>query len=560
MDGQFLTAENQELLKLALQRDHLFAHDPRRLIPLLFQPCRVRVLLVTDGSLNYGIGGFGLRTFVETLLAGSTYYVRYEITLAHRRLRSGDQMMDPDPRIAGRITDFRFDDAASFGADLYEQVWLFGIETTPSIGETEVRKIAEFMEAGGGLFATGDHAALGKAMGGRIPRVRSMRLWEDTADGRVSMGGPRRNDTNRIGPGNTDWFEDQSDDIPQPITPKTYTRRVGIWEASYPHPLLCGAHGTIDVMPDHPHEGECIEPPDVDETLTLDGVAFVEYPPGTAGNPRPLPEVISTSNVPWGKRSGVKDFTVPQTFGGIAAYDGHLASVGRVVTDATWHHFVNINLIGQPGATPPRDQGFLASPTGAAHLENIKNYYRNIAVWLAPAERIRCMNRRILWRLIFHDRVIEALATHAEIRLAEAPLGLIFDIGKHARDVLGRSTSLCQDIRLALEILEDFVGAELIAWFDPWWPDRPPEPDPPPWFNLEPLLDVAFGGALVALRDEYGDIDPDEVDAIEESFDDVVRRGAEVAISEALRSGRAAADEFSALLRGAGYQEEQSTD
>ena len=39
------------------------------------------------------------------------------------------------------------------------------------------------MDGGGGLFATGDHGALGKALCGEVPRARSMRRWDDSSGG-----------------------------------------------------------------------------------------------------------------------------------------------------------------------------------------------------------------------------------------------------------------------------------------------------------------------------------------------------------------------------------------
>ena len=97
-------------------------------------------------------------------------------------------------------------------------------------------------------------------------------------------------------------------------------------------------------MPDHPHEGECVEPTDTNDAIDFGAPQGPEFPPATAGGVRPLPHVISTNTVPGGNvaelNGALKDPTVPHSFGGICAYDGHLAGVGRVVTDATWHHFL----------------------------------------------------------------------------------------------------------------------------------------------------------------------------------------------------------------------------
>lgn len=544
---------NRELADFIRDRNQLWRHDPHRLIPWLFRKCTVRVLLITDGGLDFGSGDFGLRTFVK-ILQDAPFYVSYDVTLAHRRSRSGDAMMDGDATIVRRISNFRFDDTNHFAADMYDEVWLFGIETGPGIVDTELRAIVEFMDGDGGLFATGDHGALGKAMGAEIPRARSMRLWDSTSAtaslDEVSMMERRRNDTNRIGGDPGSQFNDQSDDVPQPITPKLYRVGVGIWEAVFPHPILCGPRGTIKVMPDHPHEGECIEPTDLTQSVTLAGATFKEYPPGAGGSPAPAPEVISTSTVLAGTVSGFKAPTDAHSFGGICAYDGHRASVGRVVTDATWHHFVNVNLVGEVGASPPKDVGFMATATGQAHLEDIKAYYRNLGIWLARPALISCMNRRILWASIFDGRVVEAVTTVYEVPFHRATLKLLWDIGKHARDVLGKATSVCQTRQLIIDLIAELVDIRLMEKIDPWWPGPPPEPDPFPWFGLEPVLDAALGGAILALRDEFLEVEPDKLQNAEDRFDDVARNGVDAAVRRTFENAVEGAGRFAELITG----------
>lgn len=548
---------NQRLLEIARERDRLFATDPQQLIPWLFRPCRVRILVVTDGGLDFSANDFGLSAFVQTLLDGSTYYVRFEITLAHRSAVTNAQMMGGHPDIAGRITSFRFDDPSHFGTDRYEEVFLFGISSFGGLTQAELRAVSEFMDSGRGVFATGDHGALGRALCGQIPRVRSMRLWESTSASldldEVSMNGRRRNDTNRPGHVATSRFDDQSDDVPQPTSPTMWSRNVGLFTVSYPHPILCGRAGVIDVMPDHPHEGECVEPTDLTATDTFDGYSIVEYPGGSGGQPQPVPEIISTSSVLSGTTSGGKAPTDAHTFGGICAYDGHRADVGRVVTDATWHHFVNINLIGTanaPLSEPAKQFGFLATVAGQQVLEQVKEYYVNLALWLAPSERVRCMNRRILWRLIFHDRLVESLITESRIPFERAEFPLVWRIGAHARDALGRSTSRCQETRIATWLLDLIQARELRRWVDPWWLPRP-GPDPVPWYNLDVLVDAAVGGAVLALHEASNDLRPDEVDKVEEAFDSIAARGATAAVKQAVESATKATRTFREVLGGA---------
>lgn len=552
MNTSNLTALDESSLRdIVEHREKLNQFEPDRLFLHWWRPCNVDVLLVTDGGLDFGSGDFGLRTFVTTLMQAN-YPARFSITLAHRGFRSGDAMMDGVNGIVRRITNFRFDDPDDFSPDAFDQLWMFGILSAPGIDDSEVRAIAEFMDAGNGVFATGDHAALGKAMGSEVPRVRSMRLWDSTPGiDEVSMTGFRRNDTNRRGHDVVSTFDDQSDDVPQTISPKWYRTRIGIWEAIYPHPLLCGPDGPITVMPDHPHEGECVEPSDLSQVVTIDGASFTEYPNAIDAGPKPRPEVISTSTVLSGTTSGGKSVTQGHTFGGISAYDGHRAGVGRVVTDATWHHFVNINLIGATGAAPPKDDGFLASTAGQAHLSQIRTYYRNTATWISPASRIRCMNRWLIWRLVWHSRVLEAVATTSAVSLREAHPTLLWGIGKQARDVLGRRTGACQTTRLVLDLIVELLPPELVLDFDPWSPQSPGRPDGPepiPWFDPSPVLDLALGGAVAAVHERYADADRIDTDELDEVIDELVVRGARLGIARARETAKAAAEQLSGLF------------
>ncbi|MGB3798175.1 MAG: hypothetical protein WA952_00090, partial [Lewinella sp.] len=219
----------------------------------------MRVLLLANGFLDFGTGDFGLSTFVGALKHDGRSYVRFDITLAHR----GGFVGDPGVAVARSIANFRFEDSDHFGDNTYDQVWLFGAdrgENGQQLGNDELLILTDFMNAGGGVFATGDHGNLGKSLCGSVPRVREMRLW-DNASGKVGMVDPQRNDTNQSGRDTGSQFDDQSDDIPQNIAPKIYSSWIGgFWRETYPHPLLCSPIGRITVLPDHAHEGECIAP------------------------------------------------------------------------------------------------------------------------------------------------------------------------------------------------------------------------------------------------------------------------------------------------------------
>jgi hypothetical protein len=96
---------------------------------------------------------------------------------------------------------------------------------------------------------------------------------------------------------------------------------------------------------------------------------------------------------------------IAHSFGVVSAYDGHRANgMGWVVCDSTWHHFVNVNLIGVveggvfdefaiPGESATKHDGFLSTPAGLAALNKIKNYYTNIGFWISPPGKHACFHR-----------------------------------------------------------------------------------------------------------------------------------------------------------------------
>ncbi|MEO7862386.1 MAG: hypothetical protein ABIU05_18530 [Nitrospirales bacterium] len=92
-----------------------------RLKPDLFyawwRRCTVKVLIVTDGNLNFGEGDFGLSTFIRVLKNDAPSRVRFDLTLAHIRNVSNAEMLSSEAGIANRIKAFRFDNASHFTSD-----------------------------------------------------------------------------------------------------------------------------------------------------------------------------------------------------------------------------------------------------------------------------------------------------------------------------------------------------------------------------------------------------------------------------------------------------------
>jgi hypothetical protein len=523
------------------------------------RPCVVRTLLVADGNLNFGPGDFGLSTFVHALIGGRSY-ASFELTLAHRRAYPTDtEMMVGEPGITRSIRDFRFDNNNHFKSDAFNEVWLFGIESAASqaISQAEVDAIADHMSARGGVFATGDHSFLGKALCGAIPRVRNMRYWDDFAGGEASMIGSRRNDSNQSGHDPGSQFSDQSDDIPQPLELKLYTSFASLFrEARYPHPVMCSRYGRIDVFPDHPHEGEVRLP----DSLSAVYLGTDEYPMALDGSGRVSPEIVATGRVPAGNNavinnSPTKAATSAHTFGVVSTYDGHLADVGRIVCDSTWHHFVNVNLVGvvegdlfddfpryvmgtlvggTPGTHASKHDGFASSAAGLAVLDKIREYYLNIGVWIAPPDRHQCFSTRFWFDILWEGRVVEATLSQVGNPASEVSLPNLFHIGIHARDVIGRKAGACQSLHWTFPLIEELE--EFRRFIDPWapWPERRDEMDAPlPWLDVEPLLNVALGSAVVELYNEFQSV-VEDIDEIAVAAEEIARRGAREGLQRGL--------------------------
>ncbi len=574
---------NSSILDLIQARKEQMRLSPEKIVPWL-RPCPVKVLIVTDGGLDYGMGDFGLSAFLDCLINDGRFYVRFNITLAHLRSNipiTDARMAASNANIANRVNNFTFDNPAHFSSTMYDEVWLFGIETNfksanystrngsatypaGSLSTNELTAIHNFMEAGGGIFATGDHGALGRGLCGSINRVKSMRHWGDyfnsaepATNSEVGMTGSRRNDTNQVGDSGTQ-FSDQSDDIPQRLQLKLYHNRTGFFlRRSFPHPLMCSHLGRIDVFPDHPHEGECREP------LASE---YNQYPVLASGNPL-LPEVIAWSSVPSGNTAtlfgGSKAPTIAQTFGAICAFDGHVGGKGRIVTDATWHHFINVNLIGLvEGAgfddltatnSPTKHDGFLSTPAGQAHFAKIKEYFVNIGAWIARPENIRCFNSKFLRKLLYSDRLMEASLTDPNISFKNISLNLHYSIGVHARDVLGRSASQCESTRFFLDMIILPYLSHLEPKLNPWSkmvePIKNMEHEMPlPTHDLTPILDIALGASLVALRQEMPYYTDDFDKTFDSSFEKVLNKVVPSVIASAVEHYAKETETFNADL------------
>ncbi len=442
--------------------------------------CKVKVLIVTDGGLNFDMGGFGLSEFLTTFnQLEATSWVDYQVTLAHR----SSIISSPNPVVVNHISNFKFDTSVTLTD--FDQVWLFGIDPGTPISVAENTAIETYMNGGGGLFATGDHGSLGSAMCGNITRVKDMRHWNDFPNSlpdtnEVSMGGRRRNDTNAPRPDNSiaNTFDHQSDAYPQSIGVKLFG------SSFLPHPLLSirtsvRPSGIIDIMPDHPHEGEC-KP---ETTFTFGGMAIPT-------------QIISASFVNGGNTSGGKDSADPHCFASISVWDGRLANAGRIVIDSTWHHFVNINLNGS---------GSAQSGLSAADFGVVQKYYMNIATWMSRRRPWICWWRWIIFDLFNNSQLIEASLNNPIQNIKDISLADLNSIGALAEETLGSKINPSFARSFLVDLMYEY-NPQLAKQLDIWAPKTDKDKASKKgyynaWFNMDHILWTSIGAGFIALRD-----------------------------------------------------------
>jgi hypothetical protein len=162
------------------------------------------VLIVLDGTYRFAAAtsNGGTPDFTYEALVGALSAAGMAVTKAHR---GADSTATPG------WTSFRFDTPpAGHTLGEFDVIWLIGLDgrnvapssppnSSPSganaLDEPQLRAMARYMDAGGGVFATGDHDSIGADMCGRIPRVRAMRAWFGEGDSfaHIPAGLPRNN-------------------------------------------------------------------------------------------------------------------------------------------------------------------------------------------------------------------------------------------------------------------------------------------------------------------------------------------------------------------------------
>lgn len=261
----------------------------------------------------------------------------------------------------------------------FDEAWFFlkAVGGQP-LAEAEITALREWMDCGRGVLVAGDHATirsgevlgLGAAVGEWIPRAGDMRLWNeppglDPATMINSIEAKIGQPSSRLS-----WFE--RDEKPQRLL-------LPVFDGLQPHLIFrdCG-WARLDWFPDHMHEGKV--------KLSFDP-AKLEW----AGVTKATGPQLAAWGIDW--RHG-------RPFELMAVWDGHVAPTadgtprGRIVTDSSFHHYVNDNLEG------------LAAADGEA-WRKIQAVYRNLAAWLAPPAIKRAHVERAFAWLAGHDRIAD---------------------------------------------------------------------------------------------------------------------------------------------------------
>ncbi|HKG20378.1 MAG TPA: hypothetical protein VKC34_00650 [Blastocatellia bacterium] len=538
-------------------KDHLFLfrNFPQFVNRALPEPHVVKILILTDSTGNYGVGTYGLSLLVKALRDNPGPYAHFDITERHRTEPVGASgPLD-------MITDVYLRE--------FQELWLFGIGPglSPSLGPEEQAAIARFMDSGKGVFATGDHGTLGAPLCGSLPRVRSMRRWFERVPER---NGAFRHDSLRL-PREGDLYQDQTqaDTTPQSIYPTMYEPPDPDRCKVYPHQLLGRGNYVVRYLPDHMHEGQCVVPEIMDETISYTNPEYVcvEFPPLPDGV-RLAPEIIARAMLtephvtydqigrPSGECPGTFfPLTRVDSFNLVGAYDGHrvsiekkesqTANIGRIVVDSSFHHFMEYNLGAFERAESSADPNMAAAREAYQH---IKTYYRNIALWLAPKPDHVQMRDRAIWIARWYDASLseEILSITEPLdydQLELEPYELYFSLGAKAMAFIASISSLPLTLRWSLELVrqipdEHFPGkAEFLKVTDPW--AHSPDAAPAEGYDVERIAEAVLGGAVLAIVARFGDavIELNEHNA--ESLNLAAVRGAEAGIDAFLRSTHA---------------------
>lgn len=360
---------------------------------------KIRILFYTDDIINEELGPlqWSIADLKNFILYKTSSVANIEITFINRHLdRQTNEPVQGANKLAWGLLK-KYDELWVFGSKLknVSNPDLEKSEPYNELDDYELAVMQKWMQTGGLMF-TGDHAEStdssgncdggdrqnflnrGRALGYRIPRARQLRVWQgpptncpDNTDNYNTLECPGNNPCNPNDPGL------EFDAKPQTLIDLPAT----------PHQLFSyvnqsGQVVPISVFPDHPHEGKVMAPGQGD----LNG----DWPPES-----PLPVVVA--------RGRDKRFPEPKIYDLVVAFDGDPVNVGRIVADSSFHHYLNINL----GHLQSRD-AVQGDPVPGTDLDQIAQYYANLALWLAPKAIRDQLQSDLFFRLATNPDVLEA--------------------------------------------------------------------------------------------------------------------------------------------------------
>lgn len=261
--------------------------------------------------------------------------------------KSGNSICDVVAR--NREMDQNGDEAVLSTLDRsnFDELWLFAVDVGNGLSMNDCMAITRFHKQGGGILSARDHQDLGLSLCtlGGIGAAHFFHSKNPEPD--LSRQTP-------------------DDTINKDISwPNYHSGRNGDYQTITPleplHELLRKpGNGRVTFFPAHPHEGSVGVPADEKNARVIaKGISQITHRP----------------------------FNLMVAFDRGEGTEG--ARLGRGIAEASFHHFADYNWDVRKGAPsfvkePPGD-GIQRDP---APLEDIKNYVRNLALWLAPAERV----------------------------------------------------------------------------------------------------------------------------------------------------------------------------
>jgi hypothetical protein len=396
---------------------HVFYGGMRTLydLPTTDKPT-IKILLYTDSPttiVKESVGSFGLGRMIAQLKTHQPAFANVEVTWVGR-YSFGSNLAD------NKIHVVLARELEKTGQP-FDEIWIFGLHQVnkarlnlglggggpeSELDANEVNAIRDWMDQGGGVLVTGDHAnkrpkdalphdptsncadpfdkepylSLGRALGRCIPRAGLMRDWE----GSPTASEDDSNDSEVVTSGlpiNTFPAQIifQRDRVPQQLILQKFDERGLPALRGQPHPLFFYPRDrVIELFPDHLHEGAVTIPDEFDDKIW----------PKNADGIQPRPQVVAYG---LDKRSG-------QKFNLLATYDGDGVGVGRIVADSSWHHYFNVNL---------SEFGLPAQPDSAS--DQIGQFYGNLALWLCPAKKRLGITHAMSRWLVQEPLVLEGL-------------------------------------------------------------------------------------------------------------------------------------------------------